>query len=117
MRSLELLNVSNEFSCFDSSFCELLVRPTAVRLVKVLKAKMLPAVRLISRSFSVPLTRHLSYTPVRRMPFAKHEIVPDVIPVAPKDIATVNYVSGGDYSTFFSVHHFGNKQSFNYLIN
>jgi hypothetical protein len=33
------------------------------------------------------------------MPFAKHEIVPDVIPVAPEDIATVNYVSGGDYST------------------
>lgn len=31
------------------------------------------------------------------MPFAKHEIVPDVIPNAPTDIATVNYVSGGDY--------------------
>lgn len=28
------------------------------------------------------------------MPFAKNEIVPDVIPVAPKDIATVDYVSG-----------------------
>lgn len=28
------------------------------------------------------------------MPFTKNEIVPDVIPVAPKEIATVNYVSG-----------------------
>ena len=28
------------------------------------------------------------------MPFVKNEIVPDVIPVAPKEIATVNYVSG-----------------------
>lgn len=29
------------------------------------------------------------------MPFAKNEIVPDVIPVAPKEVAKVNYVSGG----------------------
>lgn len=33
------------------------------------------------------------------MPFSKHEIVPDVIPKAPANIAEVNYASsGGDYS-------------------
>jgi hypothetical protein len=30
------------------------------------------------------------------MPFSKHEVVPDVIPAAPKGIARVNYVSGGE---------------------
>lgn len=30
------------------------------------------------------------------MPFAKHEVVPDVIPVAPKDIVKVEYKSGGE---------------------
>lgn len=35
------------------------------------------------------------------MPFVKHEIVPDVIPVAPSNIAKVNYLSGGDYSIIY----------------
>lgn len=34
------------------------------------------------------------------MPFTKHEIVPDVIPVAPAKVAKVDYVSGGDYPIF-----------------
>lgn len=65
---------------------------------------MLPARLLFSKSFSsifpCQLTRNLSFSPVQRMPFAKHEIVPDVIPIAPSNIARVNYVSGGDYLIF-----------------
>jgi hypothetical protein len=57
---------------------------------------MLPA---IFRSIHHPcktLVRNISYTAVRRMPFAKNEIVPDVIPEAPKEVAKVNYISGGN---------------------
>jgi hypothetical protein len=54
--------------------------------------------RLFSRTLKhQQFVRNLSFTTVFRMPFAKHEIVPDVIKVAPKDIAKVDYISGGDY--------------------
>lgn len=68
---------------------------------------MLPA-RLIAISRNLPyqLVRNLSCTPVRKMPFVKHEVVPDVIPVAPKAIAKVDYVSGGNYSIFSEKCHF-----------
>lgn len=51
--------------------------------------------RILSRNFQAG-PRFLSNTAVQRMPFAKHEIVPDVIPVAPSNVAKVNYVSGGN---------------------
>lgn len=56
---------------------------------------MLPARIFLRSSIPTQLVRNLSYSPIRRMPFAKHEIVPDVVPVAPKNIATVSYISGG----------------------
>lgn len=31
------------------------------------------------------------------MPFSKHEVVPDVIPTAPKNVAKVDYKSGGKW--------------------
>lgn len=63
---------------------------------------MFASVRLII--FSVKqqsVLRNISVSAVQKMPFAKHEIVPDVIPVKPAKIAQINYVgSGGDYSIF-----------------
>lgn len=62
---------------------------------------MLPAFRLISRNIIKPqINRHLSVTGIRKMPFTKHEVVPDVVSVAPSGILKIDYVSGGDYTTF-----------------
>lgn len=58
------------------------------------------AARKIIFSVAKPFCRNISVTAIRKMPFAKHEIVPDVIPVRPVKIAEINYVSGGDYSIF-----------------
>jgi hypothetical protein len=52
---------------------------------------------LISRNFPT-LSRSLSTTTTRKMPFVKNEIVPDVIPKAPTSVLKVDYASGGDYS-------------------
>lgn len=55
-----------------------------------------PALRNLSINFvNFNLARSISSTSVRKMPFAKHEVVPDVIPVAPKNILKVDYISGG----------------------
>jgi hypothetical protein len=62
---------------------------------------MLPAFRLISRSIKPQLTRQLSVTAIKRMPFTKHEVVPDVVSQAPSKILKIDYVSGGDYTTFY----------------
>jgi hypothetical protein len=57
---------------------------------------MLPAKFFIRQSRNFVQFRSICSTPIRRMPFAKHEVVPDVIPVAPKNIAKVDYKSGGE---------------------
>ncbi|KAL7014700.1 hypothetical protein ACKWTF_016076 [Chironomus riparius] len=55
---------------------------------------MLPARLLVRNTIQYQLVRSISYTPVRKMPFKKHEVVPDVIPTAPTNVAKVDYVSG-----------------------
>lgn len=56
---------------------------------------MLPVRLLFRQSINFQLVRSISSTPIRKMPFAKHEVVPDVIPVAPKNVAKIDYKSGG----------------------
>ncbi|XP_070496088.1 protein D2-like [Chironomus tepperi] len=55
---------------------------------------MLPARLLIRNAIQYQFVRSISYTPIRKMPFTKHEVVPDVIPTAPTNVAKVDYVSG-----------------------
>lgn len=59
----------------------------------------LPAIQLFRHSFNIKLVKLISTTSVRRlvstMPFDNHKIVPDVIPLAPKDILKIDYASGG----------------------
>ena len=56
---------------------------------------MLPARLLFRNAIQYQFVRSISYTPIRKMPFKKHEVVPDVIPTAPTNVAKVDYVSGG----------------------
>lgn len=61
---------------------------------------MLPARLFFRNAVQFQFVRSLSYTPIRKMPFSKHEVVPDVIPTAPKNVAKVEYKSGGEKKYF-----------------